>query len=39
VGDHATKPALDRLPKSLRHERMLLAHGTVETSVPGRGPT
>jgi hypothetical protein len=39
VGDPATAPALDRLPRSLRHERRLPAHGTVETSVPGSGPT
>jgi hypothetical protein len=39
VGDHATEPALSRLPRSLRHESMLPTHGIVETSVPGRGPT
>ena len=39
VGDHATEPALSRLPRSLRHESMLPTHGIVETNVPGRGPT
>ena len=38
VGDHAIKLTLDRLPKSLRHERMLPAHGTGETSVRGSEP-
>jgi hypothetical protein len=39
VGDHATAPALARLPRSPRHEGMLLTHGIIEAIVPSRGLT
>ena len=34
VGDHAPAPALDRLPRSLRHERRLPAHASAQAN-PG----